>query len=468
MWISGLLAAATWSAPASAAEPIFLPDFTPTAQSEFAISVMLQGLVIDRLLEHGYLVLTGDAVGRSFGAERVIDCAKRPECPGDLMDELPARVAVVVAVTRTPSGLAGVVRLYRPDAPQPVDELFLPIAGGEEAAFAEAILAHTAEIVDRLPPSPERALLEAAQIIAGELPPEEIDLGRTPAPSTSSRPTVPPPPPEPPPPSRYDHVTPHTGELAAILAGTGVGRRHVLGVETNFRMSGLAAREWVARTRPHAGRIAFELRGGVGMGDVDRVADVRVRTASGEPQASWYIEGPASARRVRGEVYLGYAPVAALDVGVVVGGQYGHRRVRTAVVSGAEHTDFPEQDVQALQIDVEPRLRLYLVRLGPVKPYLTTGAELRVFDDYQIVQPETVKYPQPLGGVIPGWHGGGGVMIDPAPVFGVFAEAGLTRHFGPLSAPQELTVGTWDDPRGELDGTQQITVSVVGGIQFRL
>jgi hypothetical protein len=261
---------------------------------------------------------------------------------------------------------------------------------------------------------------------------------------------------------------------AAEVGTEEVPARYAAGVEDRFRASGLSADEWLARTTPHAGRVLFEVRAGVGGGDVDRAADVRVQAVEGAATGSWYSEGPAAGRRPRADVFVGYAPLAAIDVGVLAGVQYGHRVVGTRVISVSSEGDLVSTDpsgpfeVQAVQVYVQPRIRLFPVPLGPVKPYLLTGMDFRVFDDYEIVQPESLRYPQPLGGLIPGWHGGAGLMFDPVPTVGAFVEGGYTRHFGAFSAAQEITVGDWTQNTPAPQVTQRITLSLVGGLQFRI
>jgi hypothetical protein len=90
-------------------------------------------------------------------------------------------------------------------------------------------------------------------------------------------------------------------------------------------------------------------------------------------------------------------------------------------------------------------------------------------DRYQIDQPPTLTYPVPGAALIPGWIGGGGMMIDPGPIVGVFAEGSYTRHFGVRSQPLEYGQGApWPYEYTPIDATGALTVAVTGGIQFRL
>ncbi|MEQ1501533.1 MAG: hypothetical protein ABMB14_04845 [Myxococcota bacterium] len=479
MFMVGWLVAAV----SHAAEPVFVPDFTPATGEEFAIAVMLQGMVVDQLLKDGDVVLTNDVVAPILGADKLAACANRPECPGDLLPQLPSRVAIVGKVERVGAGtLVGNVYLYEVGQSNPVDSLYVPIAPGNEHIFAADVSKATQTLLARLGPSPDDVLLAAARLIAGQpaasATPAPVVSSQAPgaalpapAPSVTGEPPVAAPKPF----HRYDGSTPHTGDLDEILGQTGVMRRHLVGSEGAFRKAGLDPRDWVYRTMPHAGRVTFEIRAGVGLGDVDRDADVRIELQSDTQTNAWYQEGPVPNRRVRGDLYVGYAPATMVDIGVLGGLQYGHRTLTTGIewidADGAliEEQVFDAKDIQAVQLYLQPRVRAYLVPLGPVKPFLFTGADLRIFDGYHIDQPAGRAYPAPGGGVMPGWVGGGGMMIDPGPIVGLFAEGMYIRHFGALSEPRQYTdQGAWPHAVDPLGLTSGITVGVTGGVQFRL
>ena len=113
-----------------------------------------------------------------------------------------------------------------------------------------------------------------------------------------------------------------------------------------------------------------------------------------------------------------------------------------------------------------PRLRFYPVPVGPAKPFLYVGAEFRMFDEYNLQQPEVVTYPTPPGGVVPGLSGGAGLMIDPGPIVGFFFEWGYTHHLGERS--EGITTGAWDYRVREPSAYNGATSHFIGGVQFRL
>lgn len=475
--------AAAWfglgASEASAAEPVFVPDFTPVTSDEFAVSVMLQGMVVDQLLRDGDVVLTNAVVAPVLGGAALAGCALRPDCPNDLLPKLPTRIAVVAKVERIGGQLVGNVYLYEVGVQNPVDSLYVPVASGNEHLFAADVSRAVQTLLTRIGPSPEEVLVAAARLIAGQpattgaSPLATPGGAPAPAPAPTTAPAAAPGPPVVP--HRYDGSTPHEGDLGPILDGTGITRRHLIGSEGSFRKSGLDPRDWVYRATPHAGRIEVELRAGVGLGDVDRVATVRVETTGGDQTNGWFQEGPVAGRRVRGDLYVGYAPATMVDIGLLAGLQYGHRVLSTGIVildnAGVVVDEQVANggDIQAVNLYLQPRVRAYLVPLGPAKPFLFTGADIRIFDRYHIDQPVTVTYPAPPGGVIPGWVGGGGMMIDPGPIVGFFAEGMVIRHFGELASVRTTSLaGPWAHEFDAIAPTTQITVGITGGVQFRL
>ena len=485
-WTSWLFA---WflAAASQAAEPVFVPDFTPGTNEEFAVTVMLQGLVVDQLLKDGNVVLTNDVVKPILGADRVNGCAVRPECPADLLPELPTRLAVVAKIERMGGTLVGDVGLFQVGTSAPSESLYLAIASGNEHLFATDVSKAVQTLLGKMGPSPESVVVAAARLIAGQPAPAPTVTG-TPAPGTPGTPVPGTPAPGAPVPGgavpapvpnvvsrapikRYDGSTPHTEEIDKIIEGTGVSRRHLLGAEGAFRKSGLDARDWIYRAMPHAGRVIFEVRAGIGLGDTDRIADVYVEREGGDPTNSWFQEGPAPNRRVMGGVFVGFAPATMIDVGILAGPQYAERTLTTGLIDVEEGAVVNQQaeeqgQINALNVYVQPRVRGYLVPLGPAKPFLFTGLDLRIFNAYEI---GAELYPEPPGGTIPGWVGGGGMMIDPGPIVGFFAEGMYIRHFGQLSKARSQSLnGPWAHDIQPLDSTSSITVGVTGGVQFRL
>lgn len=468
--IAGLVACAgtAWGA-----EPVFLPDFTPATGEEFGVSVTLQQLLLEHLLADGHIVLSSSVVGSKVGMENIASCALRSGCPTQVFPQIPARVAVVVQVQRVGGSLVGNVDLYENGAASASNRLYLPIATGAEAGFAGEVAKEVRSVLARMGPAPESMVTQAAQWIGGvdvvapsPLPAPAPASPASPVASSSDAPTVP---------RRFDGSVPHEGDLAPLLENSGVLRRHLVGAEGAFRRSGLHPRDWQYRATPHAGRLTFEIRAGVGFGDVNRIAQVRVETQNEDETNAWFQEGPVPGRMPKGDIFVGYAPATMVDFGLLAGLQYGQRGITTGVVTldpegnvADEQISDPEI-IQSIAFYFQPRVRAYLVPLGPAKPFLVTGADFRFYDGYTLEQPPNLTYPAPSGGFVPGWMGGVGMLIDPGPIVGFFAEGTYIRHFGKLSAPRRAEIGgPWAHDFEPLEETSGITLGVVGGVQFRL
>jgi len=471
--IAGLLALAL-SPPALAAEPLLVPEFTPASPSDFALAGMLGGQVRDRLLADGHIVLTEEVVAPVVGAA-LEGCANRPGCPADVLPRLPARLAVVTLIGRTPDGgLIGYVRLFVGADERPALARDLPILPGQEGLFVDQVSAAVRELLGMVGPSADPVIMAAARLISGQGLPN----------ATAPRPVAPPAPNEdldsltpedldpapvgPPPPGTLD-----SRPLTDILANTGIMPRHVLGSEQSLRKSGVDPRDWVYRNSPHAGRLTVDVQAGLGIGDIERSADLRATLdAEGNQVESWYQEGPFYARRPRGGIFVGYAPATMIDFGLFFGIQYSNRLLTTGVArqqtdGTTEIITNPAQPLQALQVLLQPRIRAYLVPLGPAKPYLFTAPEFRIFDAYKLEQSAVAPvYTVPRGGTMFGWCGGGGLMIDPGPIIGLFAEGAYTRLFGERSDPQQS--GVWSSPLPAPPIATHNTIAVSGGVQFRI
>jgi hypothetical protein len=210
-----------------------------------------------------------------------------------------------------------------------------------------------------------------------------------------------------------------------------------------------------------------ELRGGIGIGDVSRSADVRVNIAfDGQNASQWFQEGPTVGQGVRGGLYVGYAPTAWIDIGSVFGLQSGQKGQTSGYtdVNGAQSTG--DDSVTALQFFMEPRVRLDPLPFGPVKPFLGVGMEVRMFDPYDIIDPEGVTYPDPPGGAHFGPQFSGGILFDAGPVVGVFGEASYTMHFGSRADAARMGEAPADAPAPPEN--QGYTLNFVGGLQFRI
>ena len=467
------------SVTAGAAEPILVPEFSPGTPNEFTVAIMLGSQVKDRLLADGHIVLDDSVVGPIVGAEATRNCIDLPSCPTEVLKRLPSRIAVVVRVTRQGPALMAHLELWEQSSVNAVVVRDMAIPAGNEAVLAQEVSMETAALIRKIGPSSDAVLMAAARLIAGQGP----AAGPPPAPIVRPAPIAPVPAPLPVPvpvpvpwpapavvvPSPVP--SPASSPNGALGPETGVFQRHVVGSEQHFKNSGMDPRDWVYKNMPHAGRVAFEIRAGLGMGDNDRSADIRVELVDGNDQRDdFYQEGPQSSRRPQGGIYLGYAPATMIDIGIVGGLQWGERSFTTGWTRVSDTNPgsavSKRRSGDQVMVYIQPRLRGYLVPVGPAKPYLFTGADIRFFDDYDLAQPVNFKYPVPAGGTIPGWIGGGGLMLDPSPIAGFFFEGSYSQFFGPRA--EAFMYGNWVHDEIDVPVGVGYNIALTGGIQIRI
>lgn len=453
----GPLLLSLFAAGALAGEPLLVPDFTPDTPSEVALAAMLEGLVADELERDGHILIKTEHARPVVGD--IIDrCGQRQGCPYVPLQKLPARFAVVVTITRLDDALTGTVDFYEQADPTPIATKAVPIEPGNEAEFAAEIRRETEDLLGLLGPAPKEDLVEAVRLVDGVDTVVEVSVPQPvpvpvpmpgPAPVPAPQPVVPAPVP----------VIPMDPVEAKLSATTTVYERHIAGSRNHFKRYDEDADTWVYRLTPHAGRFYIEARGGAGFGDISRVADVRL--ISGDPVTEWYQEGPNSGTGPRAGFAAGYAPVTFMDIGLLVEIQTGTKTLSTGFDSEAP----ANTSGSAIQAVVQPRARFYIAPLGPVKPALVVGAEIRAFDAYRI-DPNPDSFPEPPGGAVPGALGGLSLVIDPVPVVGIVLESTYTQHFG-LRA-QAAQDGRRPENAPDAVVGKGFTMGFTGGIQFRI
>ena len=465
MAVVGLLA----SVPALAGEPVLVPDFTPGTVSDFTLASLLQESTYDALAKAGHVVLTSEVVEPIVG-DTLDACADDPECPRAALGRLPARFGVVVRVRREGSDVLADVALFEQTGADPIESRTFEVEGGNEALFGREV----ADLIDNMAkvmgPADAGALISAAKLItawearveaadnaeAGPAEPDPVEPADRPGQPVEPGPVVTP----------SEPLTPEA-RVDAALAETDFAGRHLLGVEQHFIDSGLDIRDWNAKATPHAGRVIIEVRGGLGIGDVDRLANVRT-TVTGDEQVRWFQEQPTEGERVRGELFVGYAPSAWFDVGLLLGLQYGSRTLNSGWSDDLGNGASSEDSVQAVQFDLQPRIRLYPLRTGVAKPYVFAGASLLVFDRWRISPVENIVYEEPPGGLVPGPVGGLGLLVDPSPVVGLFIEGAFTLHTGIRSKAAQNSMDQRPPDAPDAQDSAGRTIVVSGGVQFRL
>lgn len=470
--LTGLLLAA----PAAAGEPILLPDFTPGTTSEFGLAAMLQERTEEALSRAGHVVLLGEMVEPVVG-DPLDACADTAGCPTLALGKLPARFGVVVTVRREADQVFADVALYEQSGRDPVEKRTVEIVGGREGEFGRLVSDLVDELAKVMGPADATALIAAAKIVAAWEDGEQAPTGgNRSAVDPKDAPEVEPDPdpadPKDDPETLPEPELPTTpeGRMERALSEGPYQEKHLVGVRQQALESDLDLRDWMFRRTPHGGRTIVEVRGGIGVGDTDRIAYVRT-TVTGDGQEQWFREGPRPGQGVRGELFIGYAPSAWFDLGAILGLQYGERVLDSGWVDGRGDTGGSIDSAQAVQFDLEPRVRLYPVRMGTLKPYLSAGVQLRFFDQWRIAEVEDIAYAQPPAGMVLGPVGAVGLMVDPSPMVGFFVEGAGALHQGIRAAPanpRDVPVPSNAPTEASAENPAHYTVSIVGGVQFRL
>jgi len=463
--IGGLLAlsALAIAAPAAAGEPVLLPDITPGSTTDFAVAYMLQERVELEIERAGHIVLTSEAA-RPVVGDALDQCADVAGCPYAALQQLPANIAVVIRISRAEANIQAQVSTFDRGSTGALETRHYLIEPGAEDAFAREVSTLVGDTLSLRSPATADQVREAVRLIEGS----EAAATAAVVPAVAPEPAPAPTPTQPTEPQPRD-LTDLTFEER--LDGTGVPKRFFAGSKNAYMKSNTDPRDWVFKSRTHAGRLVLEVRAGYSFGDEDRVADVRVVVDDNNQNVSeWLQEGPVYSPRVRAGLYLGYAPVTWFDFGVVVGLQYGQKTLSTGWRREDETTmrAGTADPVAALMIDLQGRARFYPVALGIAKPFVFVGGDARFFDSFHIIDPTDppIDYPDPPGGTIPGVSGGGGLMIDAGPIVGFFAEGSFTYWIGLRSKAAELGTKPADAPPPP-EG-RGYSAGIIGGVQFRL
>jgi len=194
--------------------------------------------------------------------------------------------------------------------------------------------------------------------------------------------------------------------------------------------------EWMKNNYIRAGNVLVEIHFGVSFGDVFRRYDTRIGLT---PQLtrfsvyeydSWITGGPGV---IMGGS-IGYAPTWWLETSIYGGVVLYQKELTTGweMHDGSETNTLIDSNVvnhdsaTSAAGQIEPRIRLYMVPSGSVKPYILGSAFIRIFDGYNPPSLKSVEYSLMPGGVHVGATGGLGLAFDSTSPVGVFVEIPYT------------------------------------------
>jgi hypothetical protein len=464
-WIYLLSAA---MGPGAQAADVLVPTFTPKTMGDFAPAERLTADTMAALSAEGIDLVSPAEIQRRAG-EIADGCAERTDCTETLWRHFPGSgLAVVGSVTYSEGMLDTRVMFYSPDEASPLEIVTRRIPEARSAAFAAEVAATARDLLELVPDRDAGMLTIAAAPTGGGG--AVADAG----PSADS--------------SSLDDLDDTPPSTAAPTVDDDERRTRGLppALWERYKASGKSYRDWKDDALVRAGCLLIEVHAGAVFGDVERVYDTRVafdQIDDGSGEAIFEeIGGYQYDAFVRGSAFsaggsLGFVPLWWLEISVYGGAEIGRRKLTTGWEQyytadpsyGGDIVEESSQEfgpVPSTMAVLQPRLRLYTLPSGPVKPYGLVGVQMRFYDAFDDSQLNgVVQYPTREGGVGLGVSAGGGIAFDaPRGAIG-FIEVPWTKLVSPV--PYQDEWGTvYNVPKRKLPSNQ--TLAVRAGIDFRL
>ncbi|MCK6504176.1 hypothetical protein L6R53_12370 [Myxococcota bacterium] len=436
------------------AADVVLPDFTPATMDDFAAADDLGNLARMALEDRGLVVLGGEALEALVG-DAALACADEVSCPVNLWGRIDASTAVVGRVGQEDGLLHVRILVYEgrgSRATRTYEERLPPAAAGELLLrVADDLAPETLA-----PPAVSRPV------------PGVVEERYAPASGAAEEPPL-----DEEPPRRPDRESDEQVDRLGLPAYA----------ERRYEDSGAHADAWLEQARVRRPAVFLELHGGALMGDLDRRYDTRVGLYDELGDAwsdrdTYTYHSFLNSRGFTGGLAVGYQAAWWVDVSLLGGVQLGRKELTTGwetweAAGNPDGTDeFLESDqvvydpVSAVLGFMEPRVRLYPLATGILKPYVLAGFHLRFYDAYAVPDQEFVDYPEAQGGVGMGPTVGGGLAFD-APKGAVgFIEIPWTYVVSPSGAAITDTGGLQEVPT-QFVGVGQFLVFKAGlGVHF--
>ena len=428
-------------APALAAD-VLLPEFTAGSFSDFEAAERLTARIDDAITARR-VSIDGPDIIFSRAEDLAVGCADESGCPMALLERLPARLAIVGKITSQDAGYVVTVRFYASGDPSPIETVSSVLTASAFGDFSEEMADVAESLLPLIPPLPgtEPVVTEPDPI---EIEPDPIDLEPDPI-EIEPDPIVVEEPLEP-----LDPEVPDDPRIA------GLPRQ----AQAKYFASGLGAEEWLAAERVRVGQLLIEAQGGMAFGDVSRRYDTRISVSTNsegelEQGTPYEYEDFIQGDGVMGGMGIGYVPVWWLETGVFVGLVSSTKELTTGweqlesdqVVDEDNTTYAPTAAMLGV---VEPKLRMFFVATGPIKPYAIGGLHLRIYDGYDVPDIDgKINYSNRPGGLGAGVLTGAGLALDGRGKLTGFIEVPWSYLFTPpahyqagedlRSVPQQAT-----------------------------
>jgi len=452
------------SVSAHAAQDVLVPEFTPGTANDFGVSYLIYDSIIYDLMDRGVDVVDADAI-RALVGDRADSCSEVSECPDELFDHFPARLAVVGSVTQVADGLSITIELHDPNNAVPVKALSEVIPPGGEYEFS----ADVAEMVQELLPllSPRDATTTAPitnieddfqdldDVLDDAFDDEDDGFDDVPV---------------------YDPVVEDDKDDRPPSRVLDDDEQRMLGVGNRayqeYRNAGVPMDMWASDVRLRSFQFSIELLSGIGVGNISDAYDVRVAfdVDQGETLDTFQSRALGGGASFQGGLGLGYHPRAWVETSLLLGFQRGSKDLSVGweSYSGADKMDEFSHSYAAAsswQFSMEPRGRFFALTTGVVKPYGLGGLSVRILDGYEVPESGLVDYPDQAGGAMLDLVVGAGVMFDASEYFSVFLE--LPFGFGLTQLEDTLVESAALSATPDTNDPSRTLLRISAGVQSR-
>ncbi|MFT5685094.1 MAG: hypothetical protein ACI8RZ_006041 [Myxococcota bacterium] len=405
------------------ASDVLLPEFTAGSFSDFEAAEQITAS-IDAQLSARRISVEGPDVILRQAEDLAVGCAEEPGCPEALLDRMPARLAVIGRVSTQGDGFVAEVSFYAPDDPSPIEKLSRTISATGFSDFAEEIADTVESLLPLIPPLPG----------SEPEPPDPIAVD----------------------PIEVDPEEPLEPEVPDDPRIRALPRQ----AQAKYLASSMTADDWLVDRRVRVGKLIIEAQGSAVFGDISRRYDTRISVSTGsdgalEQGVAYEYENFIQGNGMLAGVSVGYVPIWWLETGLLVGLMVGEKELTTGWEQIENGTLVDEgsvvyQPTTAYLGVIEPRLRVFFVATGPIKPYALGGVHLRIFDGYDVPDiAGKINYANRPGGLGAGVNAGAGVVFDAAGrltgfleipwTFLISPEAHYLEGTGLLSIPEQAT-----------------------------
>lgn len=388
----------------ASANDILIPHISAVELDDFSVASTIEEELVMGLEGLGLSVISPRVLDQEY-PELSASCYELEECSSTLLARENATLLLVGSVESTATDYNLQFRFYGRTSSSPLDVQTISIPQNELAETLQKISEDASVIFslippDAEPPKPEVVIVEKT-IETSE--PQIVIIEKT---------------------IEAKFVQPPPTKVILALPKK---------FEQDYYDSQLMPDEWLRLRRIRSMNVIFELNAGLALGDVARSYDTRVGFL---PDAQTIFDiyeydtfFPGTGTMVGGGI--GFAPLWWLELGIYGGAIIAQKELSTGwQMQDADGSilqeDSFQQIVSSVSGHIEPRIRLYAVPSGPIKPYALVGGYFRIYDSYTVPDAPTVNYSNQPGGLHYGVTAGGGLAFDSAGPVGVFLEVPWT------------------------------------------